>query len=94
VLFAAIAMPIILGSRVKPWLTGLLVAFLLALPHLGHIMPNPLMPIASVRFSHMVETSTSTFIFGLIIVWLLHRRHYNVKDLFSKKQTGLPNVER
>jgi hypothetical protein len=94
ILFAVIAIPIIRGSRVKPWLTGLLVAFLLALPHLGHIMPNPLMPIASVRFSHMVETSTSTFIFGLIIVWLLHRRHYNVKDLFSKKQTGLPNVER
>ena len=86
ILFAAIAIPIILGSRVKPWLTGLLVAFLLAIPHLSHIMPNPLMPIASVRLSHMVETATSTFIFGLIIVWLLHCRHYNVKDLFSKKQ--------
>ncbi len=92
-LFAIIAMPIILGSGVKPWLTGLLVAFLFAVPHLGHIMSNPLMPIASVRLSHMVETATSTFVFGLIVVWLLHRRHDHVGDLFSKKM-GLPNADR
>lgn len=84
-LFAIIVMPLILGSKVKPWLTGLLVGFLFAVPHLGHIMPNPLIPLASVRLSHMIETATSTFIFGLIIVWLLHRRHSNLKDLFSTK---------
>lgn len=84
-LFAIIVMPIILGSNVKPWLSGLLVGFLFATPHLVHILPNPLMPIASVRLSHMIETTTSTFVFGLIIVWLLHRRHSNLKDLFSKK---------
>lgn len=84
-LFAIIVMPIILGSNVKPWLSGLLVGFLFATPHLVHILPNPLMPIASVRLSHMIETATSTFVFGLIIVWLLHRRHSNLKDLFSKK---------
>ncbi len=94
ILFAVIAMPIIIGSGVKPWLTGLLVAFLLAVPHLGHIMPNPLMPVASVRLSHMIETATSTFVFGLIIVWLLHRRHHNVKDLISEKQTGIPDADR
>ncbi len=75
VLFAIIAMPIIVGSRVKPCITALLVGFLLATPHLGHILSNPLMPVASVRLSHMIETFTSTFLFGLIIVWLLHRRH-------------------
>ena len=85
ILYAIIAMPIILGSNVKPWITGLLVGFLFAIPHLGHILPNPLMPIASVRLSHMIETATSTFVFGLIVVWLLHRRHSNLKDLFSKK---------
>lgn len=84
VLFAIIAMPLIIGSRIKPWMTALLVAFLLGVPHLVHIMPNPLMPTASIRFSHMIETATSTFIYGLIIVWLLHRKHYNFKDLFSK----------
>ena len=86
ILFAAIAIPIILGSKLKPWITGLLVGFLFAIPHLAHILPNPLMPIASVRLSHMIETATSTFVFGLIIVWLLHRRHRNFKDLFSKKE--------
>lgn len=83
ILFAIIAMPIIIGSKVKPWATALLVGFLFAIPHLGHILPNPLMPIASVRLSHMIETSTSTFVFGLIVVWLLHRKHSSSKDLFS-----------
>ena len=93
ILFAIIAMPIIIGSKVKPWLTALLVAFLLGVPHLVHIMPNGLMPAASVRLSHMIETATSTFVYGLIIVWLLHRRHYSVKDLFSVKQINMPNVD-
>jgi hypothetical protein len=87
--FAIIVMPIILGSKVRTWLTGLIVGFLFAVPHLGHILPNPIIPIASVRLSHMIETATSTFIFGLIIVWLLHRRHSNIKDLFSKKERVL-----
>lgn len=82
ILFAVIAMPLIVGSRVKPWVTALLVAFLLGVPHLVHIMPNPLMPAASVRLSHMIETATSNFVYGLIIVWLLHRRHDNMRDLF------------
>ncbi len=83
VLFGLIVLPMIMGSNVKPWLTGLLMALLLAVPHLGHILPNPLMPLASVRLSHMIETATSTFIFGLIVVWLLHRNHYSIKALFS-----------
>lgn len=84
ILFAIIAMPVIMGSKVKPWATALLVGSLLAIPHLGHILPNPLMPIASVRLSHMLETFTSTFLFGLIIVWLLHRRHSGLRDLFCR----------
>ena len=82
ILFAIIAMPLIIGSKVKPWVTALLVGLLLGVPHLVHIMPNPLMPSASVRLSHMIETATSTFVYGLIIVWMLHRKHDSVKDLF------------
>jgi hypothetical protein len=78
-------MPIIIGSKVKPWITALLVGLLLAIPHLGHILPNPLMPVASVRLSHMIETFNSTFLFGLIIVWLLHRGHSSLRDLFSNQ---------
>jgi len=36
-------------------------------------LANPFLPIASVRLSHMIETALSTFLFGAIIVWLLHR---------------------
>lgn len=83
ILFALIVLPIILASKLKPLQTALMVASLFAIPHLVHINPNPLMPLASVRLSHMVETATSTFVFGLITVWLLHRRHHGVKDLFG-----------
>ena len=86
VLFALIALPIIAGSNVKPWATALLVGLLLAIPHLGHILPNPLMPLASVRLSHMIETFTSTFLFGSFIVWLLHRKHSSFRDLFCKRK--------
>jgi hypothetical protein len=82
-LFALIAMPVIMGSNATPWRTALLVGFLLAVPHLVHILPNPIMPNASVRFSHMIETAASTFLFGLIIAWLLHRRHDSVRDLVA-----------
>ena len=91
-LFAVIAIPVIRGSNVKPWLTALLVGLLLAVPHLGHILSNPLIPVASVRHSHMIETATSTFLFGLIIVWLLHRRHSDMKNLIAKKDMNLASV--
>jgi len=68
------------GSNVKPWWTALLMGSLLAVPHLVHILSNPLMPVASVRHSHMIETTTSSFLFGLIIVWLLHRKHSDMKN--------------
>ncbi|WP_029037267.1 hypothetical protein [Salinimicrobium xinjiangense] len=83
ILFAVVAMPIIRGSLVNPWSTALLVGLLLAVPHLSHIIANPLIPLASVRLSHMIETATSTFIFGMIVSWLLHRKHFGLKDLLG-----------
>lgn len=81
ILFALIAMPVILGSKVNRWLTAFLVGLLFAIPHLVHILPNPLMPLASVRLSHMVETASSSFIFGLFVVWLLSSSYCKRKDL-------------
>ena len=54
---------------------GLLFALL---PNLGMILPNPLMP-GPVRMSHLIETTTSNFLWGVAIAWLLtwragHRR--------------------
>jgi hypothetical protein len=76
-LWIACAMPIIRGSNVNTGWTMVLVGLLFSLPqNIGHILANPLMPIASVRMSHMIETASSTFLFGLIVVWLLSRNYY------------------
>lgn len=77
------ALPIIRSSGVNVWWTALLVGLFLSVPqNIGHLLANPLIPDASVRMSHMIETATSTFLFGLIIVWLLHRRHHSIRNLF------------
>ena len=83
-LWVLCALPIIRGSRVSPWWTALLVGLLFSLPqNIGHIIANPLLPIASVRLSHMIETASSTLIFGIIVVWLLHRKHQSLGDLMG-----------
>jgi hypothetical protein len=83
-LWVLCALPIIRGSKVKPWWTAVLVGLLFSVPqNVGHILANPLIPIASVRLSHMIETASSTFLFGLIVVWLLHREHHSADDLFG-----------
>jgi hypothetical protein len=81
------ALPVIFGSKLNAWRTALLVAILFSIPqNLGHIMENSLIPGATVRLSHFIETASSTFIFGLAVVWLLHRKHESLKDLFGVKR--------
>ena len=83
-LWMLFTLPIIRGSKVNAWWTALLVGVMLSFPqNIAHIIANPLMPIASVRMSHLVETASSTFLFGTIVVWLLHREHKSFKDLFG-----------
>jgi hypothetical protein len=72
-IWVAGAYPIIRGSRLSLWQTALLVGLALSVPqNIGHILPNPLIPLASVRMSHLIETASSTFVFGLIMTWLLY----------------------
>jgi hypothetical protein len=83
-LWALCAIPIIRGSKVNVWWTAVLVGLFFTVPQIsGLILENPLMPIASVRLSHMIEGIASNFVFGMIIVWLLHREHNSLKDLFG-----------
>ena len=83
-LWVLCALPVIRSSRVNPWWTALLVGLLFSVPqNLGHILTNPLLPVASVRLSHMIETASSTFIFGTLVVWLLHREHHSFGDLIG-----------
>jgi len=84
------ALPIIFGSKLNAWWTALLVGLFFSIPqNLGHIMENSLIPGASVRLSHFIETASSTFIFGLLVVWLLHRKHDSISGLFRFKPTQI-----
>lgn len=49
-----------------------------------HIPPNPYMP-GMVRLSHFIETASSNFLWGMLIAWLLHRRHVSIPDLIRKQ---------
>ena len=71
-LWTAFGLPVIRMLREKPWLGALLTGLLFSLPmNVPHIVPNPYMP-AAVRAAHFVETASSTFIFGVLMFWLLH----------------------
>lgn len=92
-LWTLCALPVMRGSRVNVWWTALLVGLLFSVPqNIGHILANPLLPIASVRLSHMIETASSTFLFGMIIAWLLHREHRSLKDLFGIDSMRAPQI--
>lgn len=73
-LWTALAVPVIRMMKSHWWEAGLAVALLFAvLMNSQLLLPNPLMPQA-VRLTHLLETATSNFLFGWIIVWLLHPR--------------------
>ena len=84
-LWTLCAIPVIWGSKLKVWGTALLVGFLFTVPQvLGLTLENPLMPSASVRLSHLIEGLASNIVFGMLVVWLLHREHRSIGDLFGK----------
>ncbi|MCP4978072.1 MAG: hypothetical protein GY931_18135 [Maribacter sp.] len=83
-LWTLCAIPIIRGTKLKVWRTAVLVGLFFTIPQVsGLMLENPLMPSASVRLSHIIEGLTSNFAFGMLIVWLLHRKHSSIPDLFS-----------
>lgn len=69
-LWTALAVPVIKMMRGAWWESGLAVALLFAVMTSQLLLPNPLMP-AEVRMVHLVETATSNFLFGWLVV-LIH----------------------
>jgi hypothetical protein len=69
-LWLAIALPVIKMMKGKWWETGLAVALLFAVMTSQLLLPNPLMP-DEVRMVHLVETATSNFLFGWLVVLIL-----------------------
>jgi hypothetical protein len=80
-IWVAGAYPIIRGSRLALWQTALIVGLALSVPqNIGHILPNSLIPLNSVRMSHLIETASSTFVFGLVVTWLLYPKYKGKKS--------------
>jgi hypothetical protein len=90
-IWIALAWPVIRMSKAPWWETGLIVGTLFAiLMNAQHLIPNAYMPPA-VRLAHFVETATSNFILGFVIVWVLHRHHSSIRDLFVfRPEDGRP----
>jgi len=75
-IWVAGAFVVIRGSRLPLWQTALIVGLMLSVPqNIGHILPNSLIPLSSVRMSHLIETASSTFIFGVIVTWVLYPKY-------------------
>jgi hypothetical protein len=69
-LWAAIAVPVIKLIKGEWWESGLAVALLFAVMPSLLLLPNPLMP-DEVRMAHLLETTTSNFLFGWLVVLIL-----------------------
>ena len=71
ILWTAIAVPVIRMMKGQWWEAGLAVALLFAVVMNSQLLlPNPLMP-QEVRMVHLLETATSNFLFGWLIVLIL-----------------------
>ena len=69
-LWTGIAVPVIRMMKGKWWEAGLAVALLFAATSSQLLLPNPLMPYY-VRMAHLLETTTSNFLFGWLVVLIL-----------------------
>ena len=71
ILWGAIAVPVIRMMKGRWWEAGFAVALLFAVVMNSQLLlPNPLMP-RDVRMVHLVETASSNFLFGWLIVLVL-----------------------
>ena len=74
ILWTAIAVPVIRMMKGQWWEAGLAVALLFAVVMNSQLLlPNPLMP-PDVRMVHLLETASSNFLFGWLLVLVLRGR--------------------
>ena len=88
-IWTALALPIIRMMKGEWWEVGLAVALLFSvLMGFLLLLPNPYMP-DTIRMAHFVEVSSSNFLFGWIVVWLLNRHQVLRANYFTgQKKTG------
>lgn len=71
VLWTLVALPVIRWMKGRPWETAMAVGLSYAvLMNAVHLFPNPFMPRA-VSMAHLIETASSNFLFGLVVVAVL-----------------------
>jgi hypothetical protein len=91
-LWVLLALPVIRMMKGRWQETAFAVGLLFAvLMNSQLLLPTPLMPEA-VRMTHLIETASYNFIFGYLIVWLLHRHHSSLSDLFRSGLTPQPKT--
>jgi len=92
ILWAVLALPVIRMMKGHWQETAIAVGLLFAvLMNSQLLLPTSLMP-ESVRMTHLLETASSNFILGYFIVWLLHRHHASLSDLFKGVLTPQPKA--
>jgi hypothetical protein len=80
ILWAAIAVPVIRMMKGRWWEAGLAVALLFGVVATSLLLlPNPLMP-REVRMVHLLETATSNFLFGWLVVLVLCWRRRSERE--------------
>lgn len=93
ILWALLALPVIRMMKGRWQETAIAVGMLFAvLMNSQLLLPTPLMPEA-VRMAHLLETASYNFIFGYLIVWLLHRHHSSLSDLFRAHLIPQPKTD-
>jgi hypothetical protein len=85
ILWTALAVLVIRQMKGRWWEIGLVVGLLFAIPSAQLLIPNPFMP-ADVRMAHLVETASSNFLFGWLLVWILFFKRMPKTEF----QTALP----
>lgn len=82
-IWTALALPVIRMMKGSWWEAGLAVALLFSVL-MGSLLlvPTEFMP-DRIRMAHLVEVSSSNFLFGWIVVWLLNRHHGSLRELFQ-----------
>ncbi len=80
IMWAAFALPVVRMHKGPPWEVALAIASLSAVWSSTFLLPNPYMPEAVAR-AHLVEAACSMFVFGLVVGWLLSRRHSSSHDV-------------
>jgi hypothetical protein len=87
-LWTAIAVPVIKMMKGAWWESGLAVALLFAVMTSLLLLPNPLMP-TEVRMAHLLETATSNFLFGWLVVLILRGTDRERKKLATQSPSAL-----